>query len=228
MWFLLLKVFRIGVKQAKKHKANKAAAAAWPEAHPDAPANAYHYPGAEQPPIPMPPSPAPKQTKLKTLAQLLLRLLQFALGLTIIGLYGGALNTAREKHAAPPAKWVYGVVVGFLTGATALAHLPVLGVAMKRGGVPVTSRVRLALPICAWESILCVLLLVLFGIFGEMFIGVYGEREGVDVTKMRRAVWVDLTTLLLWIGTAAWAGLRWWRGGRSERAAEGLEMEEKV
>lgn len=227
MWFLLLKAFRIGVKQAKKHKANKAAAAAWPEAHPDA-NNAYRYPAAEQPPIPMPPPPAPKHSTPKTLAQLLLRLVQFALGMAIIGLYGGAVNTAREKHAAAPAKWVYAVVVGFLTGATALAQLGVLGMAVKRGGVPVTSRVKLALPICAWESILCVLLLVLFGIFGEMFIGVYGEREGVDVTKMRRAVWVDLTTLLLWIGTAAWAGLRWWRGNRSDRAVEGLEMGEKV
>ncbi|KAL4896070.1 hypothetical protein BDV59DRAFT_171965 [Aspergillus ambiguus] len=230
MWFLLFKLFRAGAKQAKKHKANKSPQAYYQQPPPDAYANTYPGPApAAAAPIPMPAEDAPaptKQAKLQALLQLALRVVQFALGVAIIGLYGGAVNTARAKTEAAPAKWVYGVVVGFLTGFTALVHAGVVGVAVRRARLPARTMraARLQLPLLAWESVLCVLLLVLFGIFGEMFIGVFGERKGVDVTKMRRAVWVDLADLVLWVGTAGWTAARWWRDGRAVRA-EGVEME---
>ncbi|KAF9891176.1 hypothetical protein FE257_004740 [Aspergillus nanangensis] len=219
MWFLILKLFKIGFKEAKKHKANK-------RANPEDP----NFTMQQQPEVSTFAPPQSKSSKAKFLLQMALRVLQFALGVAVIGLYGGTLNTAREDNSAPPSQWVYAVVVGFLGASTALVYL-VLGMVMKSR--PLGARQGTHLPLFLWESVLCVLLLVLFGLFGKMYIGVYGEKDGVDVKKMRRAVWVDLVMLVVWVGTAFWAGLRWWKGakgaddGESQAGKGDLEMGEK-
>jgi hypothetical protein len=44
-----------------------------------------------------------------------LRVMQFVLAITVIGLYGYDLGNAREKHVDADPKWTYAVVVGTLS-----------------------------------------------------------------------------------------------------------------
>lgn len=197
MWFIILKVLRYGFKAAKTHKANKSA------------------PNTNNPNdidniTPSSP-PTPKRNAFKTILDKALFTLQFALALTVIGLYSQDINSEDENA---PAKWVYAVITGFLAACTALTYL-VLVFAMKSRPLP--TRQGAHLPLFAWEVVLCILWLVVFGVFGEMFIGVgYGGDEGSEkakkVERMRRAVWVDLVNLGFWVVSAAWRGVRWWRG----------------
>jgi hypothetical protein len=210
MWFLAFKLLRIGVKEAKKHKAKK---------------NACDTTTTESEGInldrntnmPFPADSTAARNPLITLLETILRFIQFVFGLTVIGLYGQDLHGAGKA-----AKWVYAVVTALLATVTAAVYL-VLPFLMK-GQTPVARRVRLQLPLFIWESVLCVLWLTLFGIFGKMYIGDYSE--GDKVTRMRHAVWVDLVNLGLWVGTMGWVGLRWWRGVKGGQEGGEREMED--
>lgn len=97
---------------------------------------------------------------------------------------------------------------------------------------------KLQLPRFAWEFVLCVLWLTLFGIFGKLYIGVYPSDSTSDsskrdtttssisttgelgdaskINRMRHAVWVDLVNLVFWAVTASWALLKWLKARRED------------
>lgn len=61
-----------------------------------------------------------------------------------------------------------------------------------------------------WDFILFILWIALFGVFGKMYIG--EDAEGVKgVQRMKNAVWVDLTSALLWLIATLAAFGYWWR-----------------
>lgn len=214
MWFLALKLLRIGVKEAKKHKAKKNAANSTDPEGIDLDRSAHTN-------MPTTADSTTARNPLTTLLEILLRFIQFVFGLAVIGLYGQDLHSSDH-----PAKWVYAVVTGFL--ATMMAGVYLLLPFVMKGRTPLARRARVQLPLFVWESVLCVLWLTLFGIFGKMYIGDYSE--GAKVTRMRRAVWVDLVNLALWVVTMGWVGLRWWRGvkGGQEGGEKELEDVEKA
>lgn len=55
-----------------------------------------------------------------TIANLVLRFLQFVFALTVIGLYGTDLNHARKNGLKSDSRWVYAEVVAVLSALTAL------------------------------------------------------------------------------------------------------------
>ncbi|THC88363.1 hypothetical protein EYZ11_012185 [Aspergillus tanneri] len=70
---------------------------------------------------PSPPaSPVTRTTKLKSYIILALHILQFVFGITVIGLYSGAIRHASESNDALPSKWVYAVIVASLACVTAV------------------------------------------------------------------------------------------------------------
>ncbi|PLB37941.1 MARVEL domain-containing protein [Aspergillus candidus] len=201
MWFIILKVLRYGFKAAKTHKANKSN----PSSTSPNDITLSNIPSTTTNP------PKPPRNALKTNLDKILFTLQFALALTVIGLYSQDINSKDEDA---PAKWVYAVITAFLAACTALTYL-ILVFAMKARPLPMRQGAHL--PLFAWEVVLCILWLVVFGVFGEMFIGVrYGGDEDSERAKklerMRRAVWVDLVNFGFWVVSAAWRGVRWWRG----------------
>ncbi|KKY19661.1 hypothetical protein UCDDS831_g05320 [Diplodia seriata] len=133
------------------------------------------------------------------LARVFLRFLQFVLALTVCGLYGVDLDAARKAHAYGDAKWVYVEVVAGLAALTCLAYL-----------LPMVK----SLFFFAWDWVVFVLWLVVFGIFGRMYIGEAVEYDA-GIRRMKHAVWVDLTCMLLWFITAVYGTVMWWinRGG---------------
>ncbi|KAL4961817.1 MARVEL domain-containing protein [Aspergillus stella-maris] len=253
MWFLLLKIFRFGYSESKKYKAKKAQQNGT-GGHPvqfQQPPDGSPYDGSRdynQQPYPMDtyPPPLPDQTSLasapmmskraraKSLLATALAVLQFAFGLAVIGLYSQDINSAQNNGDALPSRWVYAVVTAFLSTVTALLYIILGWWWTKRSKPSFSERDSLFLPLFAWESVLVILWLVVFGIFGEMYIGVYhvGGKEGGEgkLTRMRRAVWVDLACLVFWILSGTWRGVRWWKernGGSFKRKDSGMFGTEK-
>lgn len=203
MYFVFFKLFRFGVSQVKKRKANKTQDQNPPQNDPT------FNPQTQQGNMRVPSSyytgsGAGARNPIKVLIESALRFFQFVFGLTVIGLYGQDVKHDASVHA----KCVYAVVTGFLGTITALIHLLLPFVLKER---PLAVRPRCHLPLFVWEFVLFVLWLTLFGIFGKMYIGNYSTVDEGRVTRMRHAVWVDLTSLCLCVATALWAGVRWWK-----------------
>ncbi|KAL2812362.1 hypothetical protein BJX63DRAFT_421765 [Aspergillus granulosus] len=232
-------IFRFGYSETKKYKAKKAQQQFQQPPNPNPyfqnpppndPSRGPVYGGQDSfsmNPLPVQPpaEPLSKRDKAKDLLTLLLAVAQFAFGLAVIGLYSQDINAARDNGDSAPSRWVYAVVTAFLATASAFLYLVLGWWWQKRSKPALARRERLFLPLFVWETVLVILWLVVFGIFGEMYIGVYhvgGNEGGEDkVTRMRRAVWVDLACLLMWAGSAGWRGLRWWKAkGRKEADVE--------
>lgn len=136
------------------------------------------------------------------LARFVLRFFQFVLGLTVIGLYGQDLSNASKHHAYTDSKWVYAVVVAGISCVTVLIY---------------------ALPnkwkfvswyFFAWDLVLVILWLALFGIFGKLYF--HEDPEGDSgVQRMKNAVWVDLVNAILWLITFLFSGAIFWHERRT-------------
>jgi len=130
------------------------------------------------------------------------RIFQIILALTVCGLYGVDLNHADKAHKYSDGKWVYAEVTAALSAFTALLYL-----------IPFTSRIPLAF---VWDTILFILWIALFGLFGNMFIKEHAEgNKGVQ--RMKNAVWIDLVNALLWLTSAVGMAMYWikHRGNRT-------------
>lgn len=246
MSFLLFKAVRFGISEVKKHQAKKTQDRFPPDYH----LNDYHSAQAQHPTVHLRSADTAKDSSsaAKAILDGTLRFLQFVLGLAVIGLYGRDINYQYHSpsgHVRP--EWVYAVVTAFLATSTAFLYLLLPSVLKKRRPLPVPAGAHL--PLSVWEASLCVLWLTAFGIFGKMYLGagphaqqvlvsspsvadsgngstnsVNGQGsagEMADVTRMRHAVWVDLTNLGLWLLTGVWNFLRWWsrKGANADREA---------
>ncbi|GAB1312383.1 MARVEL domain-containing protein [Madurella fahalii] len=131
-----------------------------------------------------------------------LHIAQFALAITVCALYGVELDRARKAGAHAEGKWVYAEVVGGLSALTAILYC-----------IPFILRFAL---VWAWNLILFILWIVLFGLFSRMYIN--QDVDGnADIQRMKNAVWVVLANAILWlIGTLAHF-IYWW-GHRERRS----------
>ncbi|KAF2631676.1 hypothetical protein BU25DRAFT_194099 [Macroventuria anomochaeta] len=123
-----------------------------------------------------------------------LRFFQFVLGITVIALYAVDLDNARKAGKYTDSKWVWAVVCGTLGAIMALVSLA---------------------PVKAWiffwvDFFVFVCYLVAFGIFGKMYIPENAEGNK-GIIRMKNAVWLLLTNMLLWFITAVWNGFFFWR-----------------
>jgi hypothetical protein len=132
---------------------------------------------------------------------LLYRTLQLIFAVAVIGLYAQDLRKAHLEHKYTDSKWAFATAIGTLSAATAIVYM-----------IPMVPK-RLCTP---WDILLFFLWIVVFGIFGDLYIGENAEGDS-GVSRMKGAVWVDLVNLLLWLGSAISGGVAWWnnRGGRS-------------
>lgn len=229
MLFFAIKLLKFGVSEAKKHQAKKnqeqQQASADPYQNPYPDPNGHRYRSGPRPNINRQPGyfrdPYPDDySSAAMLTEAFLHFVQLVMALVVAGLYGQDVNTARQQRAYADPKWVYALVTSGLAALTALVLL-VLLVALKNNPLP--CRPRAHLPLFAYECVLCVLWLTLFGIFGRMYIR--EDPEGDDgIVRMKHAVWVDLSNLGLWVVSATWSGLRWRKstkggaGGDAEKA----------
>ncbi|RFU29350.1 hypothetical protein B7463_g6982, partial [Scytalidium lignicola] len=130
------------------------------------------------------------------------RFCQLALALSVCGLYGVDLSAARKQGKYSDGKWIYAEVVGAFAAVTALLYM-----------IPFVMRVPFMF---VWDTILFILWIALFGVFGNLFI--HAHAAGVPgVQRMKNAVWVDLVNALLWLISAIAMGFYWF-GQRQKRS----------
>lgn len=123
-------------------------------------------------------------------------IVQLALALTTCGLYGVDLQRAHDARVPADPKWVYAQVVAGLSALTCIFYF-----------VPFVVRFWL---VWAWDFVLFILWIALFGVFGRMYI--HEDAEGDPaVQRMKNAVWVVLTSALLWLLLALASLGYWWR-----------------
>jgi hypothetical protein len=66
----------------------------------------------------------------------------------------------------------------------------------------------------AWDLILFILWIAVFGIFGKMYIQEKAEGDA-GVQRMKNAVWIDLINVFLWLISAIWGAVIFFRGRRT-------------
>ncbi|KAA8624931.1 MARVEL multi-domain protein [Pyrenophora tritici-repentis] len=140
-----------------------------------------------------------------TIARLVLRLFQFVMALTVIGMYAVDLDRARKADKYVDSKWVWAVVCGSLGAVASLVFM---------------------LPFFkAWfffvvDAVLFLCYLVAFGIFGKMFIG--EDPEGnKGIQRMKNGVWVLLTNVVLWFITAIVGAVLFWKARKARTTHTG-------
>ncbi|KAK4125157.1 hypothetical protein N657DRAFT_643986 [Parathielavia appendiculata] len=132
----------------------------------------------------------------------LLHFAQFVLAVTVCALYGIDLDRARKGNVHADGRWVYAEVVGGLSALTSILYC-------------IPSILRFAL-VWAWNLVLFILWIALFGVFGKMYINEDAKGNG-DIQRMRNAVWVVLTSALLWLVGVLAHFIYWW-GHRERRS----------
>ncbi|KAL2257086.1 hypothetical protein VTK26DRAFT_683 [Humicola hyalothermophila] len=132
----------------------------------------------------------------------LLHFIQFALAITVCALYGINLDHARKANAHADGKWIYAEVVAGLSALTTLLYC-----------IPYVLRFAL---VWAWNLVLFILWIALFGIFARIYIN---EDAGgnSDIQRMKNAVWVVLASAILWLIGCLAHFVYWW-GHRDRRS----------
>jgi len=132
----------------------------------------------------------------------ILRFIQLIFAVTVCGLYGVDLNNARIAGVAADGRWVYAEVIGGLSAFTCVLYfIPFIM------GIPF---------MFVWDFLLCFMWIVLFAIFGKLFIHENPEGDA-GIERMKNAVWIDLVNMLLWFISAILMLVFWIRSRRSSR-----------
>jgi hypothetical protein len=137
--------------------------------------------------------------------RIVLRFFQFVLGITVIGLYAIDLDRARKAGVYIDSKWVWSVVCGTLGALVSLLFM-----------LPLVK---------AWfffylDAFVFLCYLVAFGIFGKMYIPEDAEGNK-GIMRMKNAVWVLLTNMLLWLITAGYGAVVFWKNRKASTRLTG-------
>ncbi|PVH97519.1 hypothetical protein DM02DRAFT_730520 [Periconia macrospinosa] len=146
---------------------------------------------------------------LSSAFRITLRLFQFVMGIVVIGLYATDLDRARKAGVYYDSKWMYATIVGAIASLASLIMMLPLIRAWFFFGV---------------DAILFILYLTAFGIFGKMFIK--EDPEGnKDIVRMKRAVWCLLTNMILWLITACYGAVIFWKSRKASTSLTGRGQE---
>ncbi|KAF2264162.1 hypothetical protein CC78DRAFT_553644 [Lojkania enalia] len=147
-----------------------------------------------------------------TILRLTLRLFQFVMGIVVIGLYAQDLKAARDQGKYVDSKWVWATFVGALSSFLAVVFsLPLIK---------------------SWwffwiDALVWFFWLVVFGIFGKMYIK--EDPEGnKGIIRMKRAVWIDLVNLFLWLISACYGAFIFWKARKARSQYTGRAQEHVV
>ncbi|KAK4869499.1 hypothetical protein LT330_005881 [Penicillium expansum] len=249
MSFLAVPLLKLGLNQAKKHKAKKDLqkyqnAGVYPPNYPQEQHPMSGYPAGATPGTTMhfesPPQEQSKSAKLTFMFFSGLRILQVIFGLTVMGMYGKDVHHDHSEKHTWHSKWVYALVTAFFAIITAAIHL-ILPFVMRKAKLGAGPGPALLLPQFAWEFVVTVLWLTLFGIFGKMYIGVHPVEssssssktdtttsalgDASKINRMRHAVWIDIINLVFWVMSASWILIRWLKSRRSAVPGDAIDAE---
>jgi hypothetical protein len=137
--------------------------------------------------------------------RIFLRVCQFFMGIAVIALYAQDLDRARRAGKYTDSKWVWAVVCGTLSALTSALF--------------VTPWLK-AWFFFAADAFIFICYLVAFGIFGKMYIPENPEGNS-GITRMKNGVWVLLTNMLLWLITAVYGAVVFWKSRKASTSFTG-------
>lgn len=140
----------------------------------------------------------------ENIPRLVVRGLQFVLGIVIVGLYGHRV----DKSGLSP-DWTFGLVVAALSCVTAV----VFAVAAPFGAV--ANRFKTA-RLFSWDLTLFLLWIVVFGIFAGIFLHRDSDDsyKGSNTAVEKGAVWVDLVNAILWLVSGVYGFIKTFMSGK--------------
>jgi len=161
--------------------------------------------------------------------RLMVRGLQLILALVAAGIYGARLNAEREPSSSDSTsdssvspEWIFAVCVASLSAVTA---------ALFALSTPLSflfSRLE-TYKAFAWDLFMAVMWIIIFAVFATIFVrrsDEDGEYKGANTAVMKGALWLDLSSALLWIGTGAFGATR--RFASDKIGAAGEKVSQKV
>lgn len=144
---------------------------------------------------------------LQNILNIVLRVLQIIFALAVVGLYAQDLNKADKVDKYSDSKWGFATAIGVISAITALVY----------GVLPIIVRTFTSAILFAWDFILFILWVAVFGLFGSLYIKVDPKGDG-GISRMKNAVWIDLINMLLWFVSAIVGAIGFWRWQKGSRS----------
>jgi hypothetical protein len=133
-----------------------------------------------------------------------LRGLQLLVALVAIGFYGRRVDADRRAGDPQAPEWVYGVTIGGLSAITAVAFSVV-------GALSAVSDRCRTYRLFAWDAMLFLLWIVIFGVTGSIFLSRDDgapDYKGASTRTMKGVTWLDLVSALLWLISAVYGAIK--------------------
>ncbi len=139
----------------------------------------------------------------------IVRGLQFLFALIVAGFYGHRVDVDRRAGNPQSAEWVYGVTIAGLSCITAIVFAFAAPLSI------VSSKFR-TYRLFAWDFGLFLLWIIVFGIFGGIFLKRPDgdDYKGASTVTMKAVVWLDLLNSILWLVSGTYGGVKTLLGNR--------------
>ncbi|KAL9619416.1 MAG: hypothetical protein Q9160_005927 [Pyrenula sp. 1 TL-2023] len=121
--------------------------------------------------------------KLTSWTSLVIRLLEFVLGLTVLGSYASDLQHPPKDFK--DGKWVFATITATLSVFAAVIH----------GFMPFVDALSTSAYV-VWDLIVSILFWAVFGSFAKMYL------HQKDSKRMSNIIWIDLICAMLWLASA--------------------------
>ncbi|WYZ43252.1 hypothetical protein EsH8_VI_000951 [Colletotrichum jinshuiense] len=161
------------------------------------------------------------KTWLKTfevVPRLVCRGLQFIFALIACGFYGNRVDADRKDNDGFSPEWILAITVA---GASAITSILFVA-ATPLGAIPyVGSKIKLfkTYRAFAWDLVLFVAWIVVFGIFAAIFLDRDSDDsyKGSSTSLMKIAVWIDLVNALLWLFSGVYGAIKTFLGEKTDQ-----------
>ncbi|ROW13559.1 hypothetical protein VPNG_04410 [Cytospora leucostoma] len=135
--------------------------------------------------------------------RMVVRGLQFLLGIVIVGIYGNRVSDGLSPE------WVYGLAVAGISCVTAVAF----AIAAPFGAVSKKFKTH---RLFTWDLAIFVLWIVAFGIFAGIFLHRDSKNsyKGSSTIVEKAAMWIDLVNAILWLVSGTYGFVKTFVGGK--------------
>ncbi|KAK2756581.1 hypothetical protein FQN54_005474 [Arachnomyces sp. PD_36] len=166
------------------------------------------------------------RSTISTLLEAVLRFFQIIFGITVIGLYAQVVDKVENWEDDFDGRidfrlaksYPYTVAIGVISVISAIIYL-ILPIFLPR---------LLRLPLFFYDLFLFFNWVIVFGIFGNIFLKIdpfwFDVEGGADLKRMRDACYIDMINMLLWFVGGVWAGIRWRKGRNGGSGGESYEV----
>ncbi|SPO07371.1 uncharacterized protein DNG_10065 [Cephalotrichum gorgonifer] len=157
----------------------------------------------------------------EVIPRLVCRGLQFVLALVVCGFYGNRVDADRKADDGFSAEWIFAILVAGVSAATSLVFMlaaPLSAIPIVGGMMKMFKTYRAF----AWDGVLFVLWIVVFGIFAGIFLHRDSDEEykGSSTRAMKMAVWFDLINAILWLASTVYGGIKTYLGDKADHLTD--------